>query len=687
MEDCEETIFEKGETIETNEIKEEPPANKKEENQIKKDEKDLHIKSIVDIKKGYFCSQCSSLIKILSINEENTNIEFQCLNKNNPHQESINIEEYLNIRNRNKNKIDDNGDTCTEHKEKFSSYCFECNKQLCIKCQKNGIHIRHKKVNLIEIEPSQEELTIFKEIIDYYSKQIQNLRKSYINNDFEFLEKFNRRKYLELVEIDKREKFELEKLEKKYFNDLNLMKEKYESDIKSLKREYEKYKHNIRNVYFKIKEDNLKNLKNINDLNEIIYNTYNENKNNFFYAININNMILNYYQNNEYIENNIIKNILKKDCDEVIDSIKRKIEPFGMIQPKREPKVKINFKIGKRNKICQIRNINNKNESNIFLLKRAEKENNNKSFNKVSKLNTNKDLLPLLNHIFFRNEEKALINKEKIDENIKDLLKNKYNNYKKENKENVLIEYFDNYVKNNLLKFFKEEKFLEQNVDIIKYNIENILECFKSNKYKYDIYFIFTKTNIGKEISMPERINTNPNIIFKIEKNNSNLESKKSKDLFKLFNNIFFKNWEQTSINGDKINESQKDKLSNIFFKYKKENKEIDLINYFDTFVRSNVLCIFLRKDVNERIIENIKYNIETILICFGLNRYYYKEYYYPEIYENTPIRNRQNSWEAARKFRKTFNIDESIIKDEELIKRLVENDDDVNKVFQQIFG
>ena len=45
------------------------------------------------------------------------------------------------------------------------------------------------------------------------------------------------------------------------------------------------------------------------------------------------NMILNYYQNNEYIENNIIKNILKKDCDEVIDSIKRKIEPFGMIQP------------------------------------------------------------------------------------------------------------------------------------------------------------------------------------------------------------------------------------------------------------------------------------------------------------------------------------------------------------------
>ena len=541
MEDCEETIFEKGETIETNVIKEEPLANKKEENQIKKGEKDCLIKSIVNTKKGYFCSQCSSLIKILSINENNNNIEFQCINKNNPHQESINIEKYLNIRNRNKNKIDDNGDTCSEHKEKFSSYCFQCNKQLCIKCQKNGIHIRHKKVNLIEIEPSQEELTIFKEIIDYYSKQILNLRERNINNDsVEFLEKFNRRKYLELVEIDKREKFELEK---KYFNDLNLMKEKYESDIKSLKREYEKYKHNIRNVYFKIKEDNLKNLKNINDLNEIIYNTYNENKNNFFYAININNMILNYYQNNEYIENNIIKNILKKDCDEVIDSIKRKIEPFGMIQPKREPNFKINFKIEKRNKICQIRNINNKNESNIFLLKRAEKENNNKSFNKVSKLNTNKDLLPLLNHIFFRNEEKALINKEKIDENIKDLLKNKYNNYKKENKENVLIEYFDNYVKNNLFKFFKEEKFFEQNVDIIKYNVENILECFKSNKYKYDIYFIFTKTNIGKEISIRERINTNPNIILKREKNNSNFESKKANDLFKLFNNIFFKNW------------------------------------------------------------------------------------------------------------------------------------------------
>ena len=44
MEDCEETIFDKGETIETNVIKEEPPANKKEENQIKKGEKDCHCK-------------------------------------------------------------------------------------------------------------------------------------------------------------------------------------------------------------------------------------------------------------------------------------------------------------------------------------------------------------------------------------------------------------------------------------------------------------------------------------------------------------------------------------------------------------------------------------------------------------------------------------------------------------------
>ena len=96
---------------------------------------------------------------------------------------------------------------------------------------------------------------------------------------------------------------------------------------------------------------------------------------------------------------------------------------------------------------------------------------------------------------------------------------------------------------------------------------------------------------------------------------------------------------------------------------------------------------IFLNTNLSEVIKENIIYNIETILVCFGLDRYYYKKYYYPVIYKDTPIRNRQKSLDAARRFRNTFKIDQNIIKDEELIKKLDKSDNDINKVFQLMFG
>lgn len=185
MEDCEESIFDKGETSETSEMKAKPRLIKKEENTIKKVEFQNIFEIFKNKKKGYSCTKCSSLIQILSINENNNNIEFECTNKKNTHRESISIEEYLINRNRNKNIINDNGDVCGEHKEKFISYCLECNIQLCIKCQKNGIHISHKKVNLIEIEPSQEELTIFKQIIDYYCENVLKKRK-YLNDELLF---------------------------------------------------------------------------------------------------------------------------------------------------------------------------------------------------------------------------------------------------------------------------------------------------------------------------------------------------------------------------------------------------------------------------------------------------------------------------------------------------------------------
>ena len=104
--------------------------------------KDLKVKDI-----GYCCSDCPSLIEILSINENNFNINQK------------------KIKNFKKN-FQINFDTCEEHNEKYKSYCLYCNTHLCEKCQKFGIHIGHYKINIIEIEPTPEELKIIENIID-----------------------------------------------------------------------------------------------------------------------------------------------------------------------------------------------------------------------------------------------------------------------------------------------------------------------------------------------------------------------------------------------------------------------------------------------------------------------------------------------------------------------------------------
>ena len=50
--------------------------------------------------------------------------------------------------------------------------------------------------------------------------------------------------------------------------------------------------------------------------NEIVYNTYISYNQNYYNCINLNNLLINYY-NNENIKNNVIKRILKDDYDKV----------------------------------------------------------------------------------------------------------------------------------------------------------------------------------------------------------------------------------------------------------------------------------------------------------------------------------------------------------------------------------
>ena len=94
----------------------------------------------------YNCTECSSAIEILSINEDECSIEFQCINNN--HKKIIPINEYLNkMKNFNDRNI--NNDICNLHNLKYECYCLDCNIRLCKECLKLRNHVNHFKNNII----------------------------------------------------------------------------------------------------------------------------------------------------------------------------------------------------------------------------------------------------------------------------------------------------------------------------------------------------------------------------------------------------------------------------------------------------------------------------------------------------------------------------------------------------------
>ena len=98
------------------------------------------------------------------------------------------------------------------------------------------------------------------------------------------------------------------------------------------------------------------------------------------------------------------------------------------------------------------------------------------------------------------------------------------------------------------------------------------------------------------------------------------------------------------------------------------------------------VLKIFQQDKITEESKEIVKYNISSVLKCFGINKDIYSAYYFPKMKKGYKG-NRQMSVEAAIKFRKEFGVSEKEIKEDQLIKKLEENNNDINQTFQQMYG
>ena len=266
-------------------------------------------------------------------------------------------------------------------------------------------------------------------------------------------------------------------------------------------------------------------------------------------------------------------------------------------------------------------------------------------------------------------------NKKAIEENQKQENNQRQNNpnYKNfKNKNNISINLFNR--GNNQIKNYKNQ------------DQENIIDNEENNLNKYN-HKINQSNNIHllNDLVKNEPKKVNFEKFMAPKKNEPPLQKKKSNEinLFDLLNNIFFKDDQQKIINSEPINDNSKSLVRWQYIKYNNDGKDV-ITQFVKEFIEKNILPIFKQDNISSKLLNIVKYNISEILEAINVNRNYYSNYYFPQLKKG--IKNRQKSVEASKKFRKEFNIGKDVINDEDLIKKLDENENDINKTFVRMY-
>ena len=242
-----------------------------------------------------------------------------------------------------------------------------------------------------------------------------------------------------------------------------------------------------------------------------------------------------------------------------------------------------------------------------------------------------------------------------------------------------------NHINLNIIKNKKKE-----NVQIKQGNIKrNHSEKYYNNKI-YDA---------SKIINPKQKLNINlENIYNKESFSKKILKREKSMDIpvipsvrkkYKNYKNIiykfFFQDLQQKFIRLQNITEAEKFEFEAELIKETLEGKS-SLKNYCINYIETYIISLFKRKDLKyeEKVI--IKTNLETILECCAKDKNTYLKYY-PDEFLDQKEKDKKKLIEALRHFRQEFGIKEEDYNDEGIIKRLKDNNYDINKAFQDMFG
>ena len=269
------------------------------------------------------------------------------------------------------------------------------------------------------------------------------------------------------------------------------------------------------------------------------------------------------------------------------------------------------------------------------------------------------------------------INNSKIVKDLHNII-NESNLTEKFNKIYILSNKITNIEKNKIIK-----KILPLNKNINQANKKRNINQLNIKNMK----------NLNSKEINTNRINKlndkKNNTINEIIENDIKVIMPPKKKLNKIFidiNKVFYFDYQQKFPRFEKIDEMIKDELEKEIIKEQKNN-ENNFKCYCTNYIEINVLRIFKREDLTEEQREILKYNIETILEICGINKQAYREYYYSGGIIKPYKVDRSKSNEALIKFRKKFLISEEDYNDEGIINRLIENDLDINKTFQKMFG